>query len=92
MSELSQALHAVWPDKFPGQSEKEPLRSKYERSILSRHAGLCGCGKCVRGRDEMRVGMIRCPSCGNKRCPHASDHDLACTNSNEAGQPGSVYT
>ena len=35
--------------------------------------------------------MILCPECGNKRCPHASDHRLACTGSNEPGQPGSVY-
>jgi hypothetical protein len=35
--------------------------------------------------------MMLCPECGNKRCPKASDHDLACTRSNEAGQPGSVY-
>lgn len=35
--------------------------------------------------------MIVCPDCGNKRCPKASDHTLACTNSNESGQTGSVY-
>lgn len=35
--------------------------------------------------------MILCPTCGNKRCPKASDHNLACTNSNEPGQDGSVY-
>lgn len=35
--------------------------------------------------------MILCPGCGNKRCPQASDHELACTGSNEPGQPGSVY-
>jgi DNA-directed RNA polymerase subunit RPC12/RpoP len=35
--------------------------------------------------------MIVCPECGNKRCPRASDHELACTDSNEPGQPGSVY-
>ena len=29
--------------------------------------------------------------CGNKRCPHATDHRHACTGSNEPGQPGSVY-
>jgi hypothetical protein len=34
--------------------------------------------------------MIVCPLCGNKRCPHASDHRNACTNSNESGQPGSA--
>lgn len=35
--------------------------------------------------------MILCPLCGCKRCPRASDHDLACTESNEPGQSGSVY-
>jgi len=35
--------------------------------------------------------LILCPICGNKRCPHASDRRLACTLSNEVGQPGSVY-
>jgi len=35
--------------------------------------------------------FIVCATCGNKRCPHATDHRLKCTNSNESGQPGSVY-
>ena len=35
--------------------------------------------------------FIVCNNCGNKRCPKATDHDLACTNSNEPGQKGSVY-
>lgn len=35
--------------------------------------------------------MILCENCGNKRCPHASDHRLACTGSNDPGQDGSVY-
>ena len=35
--------------------------------------------------------MLLCPTCGNKRCPHASDHTLACSGSNEVGQPGSIY-
>jgi Zn finger protein HypA/HybF involved in hydrogenase expression len=35
--------------------------------------------------------MIVCPTCGNKRCPKSTDHNLACTNSNEPGQPGSRY-
>ncbi len=39
------------------------------------------------------IGMpfIVCALCGNKRCPHASDHREACTGSNEPGQPGSIY-
>ena len=36
-------------------------------------------------------GFIVCPICGNKRCPHASNHELPCTNSNERGQLGSIY-
>ncbi len=37
------------------------------------------------------MGMILCETCGNKRCPHATDHELACTGSNEPGQKGSAY-
>lgn len=36
-------------------------------------------------------GMVVCSTCGNKRCPHATDHNLPCTNSNDSGQPGSIY-
>jgi len=36
--------------------------------------------------------MILCNICGNKRCPHATDHELQCTDSNEPDQEGSVYT
>lgn len=61
-----------------------------------------GCGNCRRCLADVPASpgswltvpmtrMIVCSSCGNKRCPHASDHDLACTASNEPGQPGSVY-
>ena len=35
--------------------------------------------------------FIVCGECGNKRCPQATDHTLACTGSNESGQPGSRY-
>ena len=37
------------------------------------------------------VGMIVCETCGNKRCPHATDHRHQCTDSNERGQLGSIY-
>lgn len=69
----------------------------------SSSADECGCRKCLRARYaptqvlgsiaipvEMTM-MILCPTCGNKRCPHATDHDLACTGSNEPGQKGSAY-
>lgn len=35
--------------------------------------------------------MFVCRHCGNKRCPHATDHRLSCTGSNEPGQEGSSY-
>lgn len=35
--------------------------------------------------------FIVCIICGNKRCPHATDCALECTNSNEPGQKGSCY-
>ena len=35
--------------------------------------------------------FVVCPDCGNKRCPHANDHQHACTGSNEPGQEGSAY-
>lgn len=63
----------------------------------------CECHRCIKEKKltggEMfgtslplsSCKMILCPTCGNKRCPHASDHRLACTGSNEPGQKGSVY-
>jgi hypothetical protein len=57
----------------------------------------CGCRACVVARPRTEITkfgvawMILCPSCGNKRCPHASNHELMCTGSNEPGQLGSVY-
>jgi hypothetical protein len=35
--------------------------------------------------------MIVCANCGNKRCPHATDHEEECSGSNDPGQEGSSY-
>jgi hypothetical protein len=35
--------------------------------------------------------MVLCPTCGNKRCPKATNAALTCTASNAPGQAGSVY-
>lgn len=62
----------------------------------------CGCYSCTKQRDDVRenptfenmeIGkrFIACEVCGNKRCPKATDHRLACTNSNEPGQTGSRF-
>lgn len=37
------------------------------------------------------ICMVVCPTCGNKRCPKASNHRNICTNSNEPAQPGSTF-
>lgn len=51
----------------------------------------CGnCHKC-KGPRWLPDRMLLCPTCGNKRCPKASDHELTCSGSNEPGQPGSIY-
>ena len=57
----------------------------------------CYCFNCNKDqKDKFGISrtasrMILCPLCGNKRCPHATDHNNECTNSNEPGQPGSRY-
>jgi Zn finger protein HypA/HybF involved in hydrogenase expression len=50
----------------------------------------CYCYNCLDNKIRM-TRMILCPDCGNKRCPRATDHNNACTNSNEPGQEGSRY-
>lgn len=61
----------------------------------------CGqCYKCLEGKTE-RIGrrdwpavdlrMVVCVTCGNKRCPHATDCVHACSGSNEPGQKGSHW-
>jgi Zn finger protein HypA/HybF involved in hydrogenase expression len=58
------------------------------RAELARVA--CWCETCQPiTLSDMR--MVLCPDCGNKRCPHATHHENACTGSNEPGQPGSSY-
>lgn len=63
---------------------------------------LCQCRQCLRDRGETgellglsvpieNLRMVLCVTCGNKRCPHATDHRHECTNSNEPGQAGSCY-
>lgn len=65
------------------------MEAEQERAFMSLREGKCGCHKCIYARDEIAIHMVVCPTCGNKRCPKASNHELACTNSK--GQPGSVY-
>lgn len=50
----------------------------------------CWCRTC-RPVTMTDMRFVVCPECGNKRCPHANDHQNACTGSNEPGQEGSGY-
>lgn len=50
----------------------------------------CWCETC-RPITLLDMRMVLCPTCGNKRCPHATDHRNACTGSNEPGQKGSSW-
>lgn len=49
------------------------------------------CRRCMARPAPFSSLMILCPTCGNKRCPRASDCMYECTDSNEPGQEGSVY-
>lgn len=53
----------------------------------------CWCHKCnpIDWTKPNTMFMRLCPTCGNKRCPKATDHNLECTNSNEPNQDGSIY-
>jgi hypothetical protein len=55
-------------------------------------ASASDCRRCYsEAGGRLPVRMFLCPTCGNKRCPKATDHRLACTNSNEPNQEGSDY-
>ncbi len=49
----------------------------------------CQCARCwpMSLEDPTSIRMILCEHCGNKRCPHAEDHDLLCMGSNVPDQP-----
>ena len=70
---------------------QEGLEGMPEFDFFGRTARLnpngCGCHKC----NPKAAWMVTCDICGNKRCPHATDHELDCTNSNLPGQKGSVW-
>ena len=56
------------------------------------HSPACWCETCdTAANNGVRSRMSLCPDCGNKRCPKATHHDNACTNSNAPGQPGSSW-
>ena len=72
------------------RKREEAEKAEFER--LSKKFGVeeCWCESCKPNTmTDMR--MILCQICGNKRCPHATNHNNECTNSNEPGQKGSSW-
>ena len=51
----------------------------------------CPCASCLTEAGVSAWWMIVCDECGNKRCPHGTDHRHECSGSNEPGQAGSRY-
>jgi hypothetical protein len=81
---------AIWGNDYLHESYRN---AKPSSGILD-----CGaCYECLKDKTHesgllmTATRMILCPTCGCKRCPKATDHRLACTDSNEPGQPGSIY-
>jgi len=70
-----------------------------EMANRERVDGQCTCHRCENARMQhetvtekiMCRPFIVCETCGNKRCPKATDCDLDCSCSNDPGQTGSIY-
>lgn len=78
-------------DAIFGRKKEDPIAT----GLVAKYK--CWCYNCLheikdeRGWPVTMSTFIVCPDCGNKRCPKSTDHNLACTNSNDPGQPGSRY-
>lgn len=65
--------------------------AELEEQWLMRDGPMC-CIRCDEERQPNRLRrFVTCQICGNKRCPHATDHRLPCTGSNDPGQLSSDY-
>jgi hypothetical protein len=77
---------------------EETGRPMLQGAASGERAAACNCRNCIEARGDTVNGwprlageMVVCGACGCKRCPHATDHRHSCTDSNDAGQLGSVY-
>ena len=75
-----------WYKRLFARSQKTQKFRTFETKHVEPNKS-CSCLHC----NPNAWWMVVCSKCGNKRCPHATYHKRACTNSNEPGQPGSVY-
>ena len=93
-------LQAEWNRRHPllpanvGDAQRHAFENGVLPSLLFdfNESSPCPCRLCLAKHGDSRLRlMVLCPTCGNKRCPKATNHELACTGSNEPGQAGSVY-
>lgn len=84
------AIYVAMLSAAPPPPERETLPPDFPVARLNSPA--CWCETCdTTANSGLRSRMSLCPDCGNKRCPKATHHDNACTNSNAPGQPGSSW-
>ena len=66
-----------WTPLFERDAETARLRA--DARFREETTSNCWCATCrpIKMGKDMR--MVLCPECGNKRCPHATDHNNECT-------------
>ena len=70
------------------REQHDDFRKAIEAAQKARES--CWCTTC-RPNIFPNIRFVVCPDCGNKRCPKAHNHTLACTDSNAPGQSGSSW-
>lgn len=70
---------------------QKKTRYHHPEPIKANPANECSCYRCLEKKSVDVWWVVVCSTCGNKRCPHATDHRLDCGHSNEPGQKGSLY-
>jgi hypothetical protein len=91
LTDLHNRAMVALRDFYEAASDEETKWTGWGEQVVPPHA------EWRRVKAAQAVAALRdaqpwvCSICGNKRCPHATDHDLACTGSNETGQEGSQY-
>lgn len=61
---------------------REAINARLEPRTRIAPNPACACAAC----NPRAWWMVLCPTCGNKRCPHAENHQNACTGSNAPDQ------
>lgn len=79
----------VEQSKYGGPELQALILAELTAPVARKQQG-CGCHAC-RPITFGDMRMVLCPTCGNKRCPHANNHQNDCTGSNQPGQAGSAY-